>query len=97
MAQPDPAAIINVPAGQYIQQILKKNDHAKRSTDTLLFYGQSTKDTIAARLLIVRVNDAGEIAGWDNARKLLEFKMCLQDKAVSWFEGLTEDRVDTNN
>jgi hypothetical protein len=97
MAQPDPAAIINVPAGQYIQQILNKNDHAKRSTDTPLFYGQWTKDTIAARLLIVLVNDAGEIARWDNARKLLEFKMCLQDKAVGWFEGLTQDRVDTNN
>jgi hypothetical protein len=69
----------------------------KRSTNILLNYGQSTKDTIAALLLIVRVNNAGEIAGWDNARKLLEFKMCLRDKAVGWFEGLTEDGVDTNN
>jgi hypothetical protein len=93
----NPAAVINVPAGQNIQQILNNHDHAKRSTDIPLYYGQSTKDTIAARLLIVRVNDAGEIAGWDNARKLLEFKVCLRDKAVGWFEGLTEDRVDTNS
>jgi len=101
MAQPNPAvpppAVINVPAGQNIQQILKNHDCAKRSTDIPLFYGQSTKDTITACQLIVRVNDAGEIAGWDNARKLLEFKMCLRDKAVGWFEGLTEDGVDTNN
>jgi Retrotransposon gag protein len=93
----NPAAVINVPAGQNIQQILNNHDHAKRSTNIPLYYGQSTKDTIAASLLIVRVNNAGEIAGWDNARKLLEFKMCLQDKAVGWFEGLTEDGVDTND
>jgi hypothetical protein len=98
MAQPNPPAyVINVPAGQNIQQILNNHDCSKRSTDIKLYYGQSTKDTIAARLLIVRVNDAGEITGWDNARKLLEFKECLPDKAVGWFEGLTEDGVDTNN
>jgi hypothetical protein len=92
MAQPNPAAIINIPAGQNIQQILQNHDRAKRSTDIPLFYGQTAKDTIAARLLIVRVHDAGEIAGWDNACKLQEFKMCLRDKAVRWFEG-----IDTND
>ncbi len=91
------AGIIKVPAGQNIQQVLNDHDCAKRSTDIPLFYGQLARDTIAARLLIVRVNDAGEIAGWDNNQKLLEFKMCLQDKAVGWFEGLTEDGVDTAN
>ena len=29
-------------------------------------------------------------------RSLLEFKMCLRDKAVGWFEGLAEDGVDVN-
>ncbi len=95
MAQPQPpAAIINVPAGQ---QNLINHDRAKRSTDIPLFYGQPARDTIAARLLIIRVNDAGEIASWNDNHKLLEFKMCLRDKAVGWFEGLTEDRVDTND
>ncbi len=97
MAQPNPAAVINIPAGQNIQQVLHDHDRAKRSTDIPLFYGQSTRDTIAACLLIFCITDAGEIAGWDNARKLLEFKMCLRDKAVGWFEGLTEDGVDTAN
>jgi hypothetical protein len=50
-----------------------------------------------ARLLIVCVNDAGTIAGWDDAHKLLEFKMCLRDKAVGWFEGLIEDGIDVDN
>jgi hypothetical protein len=93
----NPAAVINVPAGQNLQQVLNDHDHAKRSTDIPLFHGQPAWDTIAARLLIVRVNDAGEIASWNNNRKLLEFKMCLRDKAVGWFEGLTEDGVETNN
>jgi hypothetical protein len=91
MAQPVPAAAPN------IAQALANHDHAKRSTDIPLFYGQPGKDTIAARLLIVRVTDAGAIANWNDTRKLLEFKMCLRDKAVGWVEGLTEDRVNTND
>jgi Retrotransposon gag protein len=93
----NPAAVINVPEGQNLAQVLNDHDRTKRSTDIPLFYGQPGRDTIAARLLIIRVTDAGAIAGWDNARKLLEFKMCLRDKAVGWFEGLTEDGVDTDN
>jgi hypothetical protein len=92
-----PAGVINIPAGQSIQQVLNDHDRAKRSTDIPLFYGQPARDTIAAHLLIVHVNNAGEIAGWDNNRKLLEFKMCFRDKAVGWFKGLTEDGVDTAN
>jgi Retrotransposon gag protein len=48
-------------------------------------------------LLIVRINDASAIAGWDKARKLLEFKMCLRDKAVGWFEGLIEERFNVDD
>jgi hypothetical protein len=73
MAQPIiPAAAgaaINVPAGQNIQQVLNDHDCAKRSTDIPLFYSQQGRDTIAACLLIVRVNDAATIAGWDEAAK----------------------------
>jgi hypothetical protein len=100
MAQPNPAnpaVVINVPAGQNLAQVLNDHDCTKRSTDIPLFYGQPGRDTIAARLLIVSVTDAGAIAGWNNDRKLLEFKMCLRDKAVGWFEGITEDGMDTNN
>jgi hypothetical protein len=85
------------PAAPNIAQALADHDCAKRSTDIPLFYGQPGKDTIAARLLIVRVTDAGAIANWNNDRKLLEFKMCLRDKAVGWFEGLTEDGVNTDD
>jgi hypothetical protein len=93
----NPAAIINIPGGQTLAQVLNDHDRTKRSTDIPVYYGQPGRDTIAALLLIVRVTDAGTIAGWDNTRKLLEFKMCLPDKAVGWFEGLTEDGADTDN
>jgi hypothetical protein len=96
MAQPNPPANPAALAGN-LAQILNDHDRTKRSTDIPLYYGQPNWDTIAARLLIIRITDAVAIAGWDNARKLLEFKMCLQDKAVGWFEGLTEDRVNTDN
>jgi hypothetical protein len=91
MANPVAAAPAN------ITQALQDHDCAKRSRDISLYYGQIGKDTIAARLLIIRINDPGAIANWNNDRKLLEFKMCLRDKAVGWFEGLTKDRVATDN
>ncbi len=84
-------------AGPQLAQALNDHDRAKRSTDIPLFYSQPGRDTIAARLLIVRIKDAGAIATWDNARKLLEFKMCLRDKAVGWFEGLIEEGIDVDD
>ena len=100
MANPNPAAAgaaaAGALAGPQLAQALNDHDRAKRSTDIPLYYGQPGRDTIAARLLIVRINDAGAIAGWDNACKLLEFKMCLRDKAVGWFEGLIEERINVD-
>ena len=69
----------------------------KRLTDKKPAAMAAVRVTIAARLLIVRINDAGAIAGWDNARKLLEFKMCLRDKAVGWFEDLIEERINVDD
>ena len=85
MANPNPAAAAAAAAaagalaGPQLAQALNDHDRAKRLTDIPLFYGQPGRDTIAARLLIVRINDAGAIANWNNDRKLLEFKMCLRD------------------
>ena len=100
MAAPNPAgaaAAAGALANPQLAQALNDHDRTKRSTDIPLFYGQPGRDTIAARLLIVRINDAGAIAGWDNARKLLEFKMCLWDKAVGWFEDLIEERINVDD
>jgi hypothetical protein len=85
------------PTGQNLAQVLNNYDRTKRSTDIPLFYRQPNQDTIAARLLITRINDAATIAGWDQARKILEFKMCLRNRVVSWFELLQEDGLDLDN
>jgi hypothetical protein len=37
------------------------------------------------------------IGNWAADRKILEFKMCLRDRAVAWFEGLIEERLDVND
>jgi len=94
---PNPAAPAAGLAGPQLAQALNDHDRAKRSTDIPLFYAQPGRDTIAARLLIVRINDAGAIANWNNDRKLLEFKMCLRDKAVGWFEDLIENRINVDD
>jgi hypothetical protein len=93
----NPAAPAAGLAGPQLAQALNDHDRAKRSTDIPLFYAQPGRDTIAARLLIVRINDAGAIANWNNDRKLLEFKMCLRDKAVGWFEDLIENRINVDD
>jgi hypothetical protein len=72
-------------------------DRTKRSKDIPLFYCQACKDTISACLLIIRVNDTATIGNWAADRKILEFKMCLRDRAVAWFEGLIEEGLDVND
>jgi hypothetical protein len=69
-----------------LAQALNNHDCAKRSIDIPVFYGHKSKDTIAARLLIARINNAAIIAGWDITHKILEFKMCLRDRAIGWWE-----------
>jgi hypothetical protein len=88
----NPVVIANPPATPAAAQ-----DRTKRSKDIPLFYGQAGKDTISARLLIVRVNDTATIGNWAADRKILEFKMCLRDRAVAWFEGLIEEGLNVND
>ena len=80
-----------------VAQALNDHDRAKRSTEIPLFYGQPGIDTIATPLLIIRVNDTATIAGWANDQKILEFKICLRDKAIGWFESLIEDGIYLDN
>ncbi len=49
------AAAAGAPAGPGAPAAAQ--DRTKRSKDIPLFYGQAGKDTISARLLIVRVNE----------------------------------------
>jgi hypothetical protein len=80
-----------------VAQALNDHDCSKRSTDIPLFYGQPGRDTIAAHLLIICINDAATIAGWAIDQKILKFKMSLRDKAVGLFEGFIEDGLDVDD
>ncbi len=95
MAAPNPAIVPAAPATPAAPAAAQ--DRTKRSKDIPLFYGQAGKDTISARLLIVRVNDTATIGNWAADHKILEFKMCLRDRAVAWFEGLIEEGLDVND
>jgi hypothetical protein len=92
---PGNPVVVNPPAAPAAPAAAQ--DRTKRSKDIPLFYGQADKDTISARLLIVRVNDTATIGNWAADRKILEFKMCLRDRAVAWFEGLIEEGLDVND
>jgi hypothetical protein len=99
MAQNPPAnPVFNPPAAHAAPAPAQAaQDCTKRSKDIPLFYGQPGKDTIFARLLIVRVNDTATIGNWAVDRKILEFKMCLRDRAVAWFVGLIEEGLNIND
>jgi hypothetical protein len=62
-----------------------------------LYYGCKEKDTMAARLLIERVDKAATIAGWNATCKIVEFYMCLCDKAIFCWESLQEDHLDLDD
>ncbi len=79
-----------VPRGQLTSPLLEVNWHP-------LFYDQPGRDTIAACLLITFVNYTATITSWDAAQKVLEFKMSLRDRAISWFDLLEEDGLDVND
>jgi hypothetical protein len=88
----NPVVVTNPPAAPAAAA-----DRTKRSKDIPLFYSQPGKDTISACLLIVRVNDTATIGNWAVDRKILEFKMCLRDRAVTWFEGLIEEGLNVDD
>ncbi len=48
-------------------------------------------------MLIVCVNDTATIGNWAVDRKILEFKMCLRDRPVAWFERFIKEGLDIND
>ena len=81
-----------------VEAALRAHERIKRSTDLPLFYGKKDKDTITATLLIDRFEKAAHIANWDNdIRKCEEFYMILRDRALLWWDSLSNfDNVDRN-
>jgi hypothetical protein len=69
----------------------------KRSTELPLFYGRKEKDTCTALYLIERLENAAEIAVWDDARKCKEFYATLRDNALRWWGNLKHHDVALDN
>jgi hypothetical protein len=75
---------------------LNDHDRMRRSTDIPLFYARRDKDTVLPRILIDRIEDAAEIATWNEARKIRELKLCLRERAIIWWKSLKDTNIDTN-
>jgi hypothetical protein len=87
------------PAAAQAQMAAALNDHdrLKRSTEIPLFFGQKSRDSISARLLIDRINTAAQIANWDDARKLRELYMILRGNGLLWWKSLLDAGIDRDN
>jgi hypothetical protein len=73
---------------------LNDHDRMQRSTDIPLFYARRDKDTILPQILIDRIEDAAAIATWDEAHKIRELKLCLQERAIIWWKSLRDTNID---
>ena len=75
---------------QAMQDALNQHHRIKKSTELPLFFGRKDKDSISAKLLVERVDTAGQIATWDAARKCAEFNLILRDRATIWWQSLED-------
>ena len=89
----------NVPqAQQDAQNALLHHDRVRRSTDLPTFHGSNTRDSISARDLITRFENAATIAKWETAeKKCQEFFMLLRDDALVWWASMKDYKTDTKN
>jgi hypothetical protein len=90
MVQPAAAAAAGMAAA------LNDHDCMRRSTDIPLFYARRDKDTVLPQILIDRIEDAAEIATWNEARKIRELKLCLRECTIIWWKSLKDTNIDTN-
>jgi len=82
---------------QNLAAAMQANDQVRRSTQLPLFFGRKDKDTVTPQMLLDRIDVAGAVAPWDNARKRNEFYLILRDRALMWYNSLTDTDVDRDN
>lgn len=73
-----------------VADALREHDRQKKSTDIPLFHAKKDKDTVTARELIVRVQNAAAIGNWDAARKYHELETAMRGAAATWWETLAD-------
>ena len=73
---------------------MERSVRLQRSTDLPLFYGSKDKDTVEPLFLVERVEWAAGVANWNqDQRKIDEFKLSLQDKALIWWKTLADTNI----
>ncbi len=73
---------------------LNDHDRMNSSTDIPLFFANREKDTVLPRILSDHIEDAAEIATWDQARKIRELKLCFRERAIIWWKLLHDNAID---
>ena len=76
-------------AQQDMQNLLDLNNKRKKIQDIPVYYGNG-KDNITGRYLLERIDAAAVVTAtaWDDARRILELKHCLQGPALIWFRAM---------
>lgn len=98
MAQPAAPAAAIPAAQQHAQDALLHHDRVRRSTDLPTFHGIIGKDSISARDLIKRFENAAEIAAWATPKKKCqEFYMILRDNALVWWSTMKDYGIDVED
>jgi len=76
---------------------LNQHDLSKRSTELPLFYGRKEKESCTALYLVERLENAANVATWNDERKCREFYAVLRDNALRWWGNLKTHQVDDKN
>ena len=82
-------AAANAPAPEEMAQILENHEANKKTTTIPVFYGTS-KDTITGKNLIKRINQAANIATWNDQRKLNELINAVRNQAQDDLDAILE-------
>lgn len=76
---------------------LGQHDLTKRATELPLYYGRKEKETCTALYLVKRLENAANVAGWNDQRKCREFYATLRDNALKWWDNLSTHGVGEEN
>ena len=77
-----------MPIDQNQLQTLNAHERNKRVSEIPQFYGVPSKDTVSARQLIVRIEQAALICSWNDEAKALQLACALKERCATWFDGL---------
>ena len=85
-------------ADQAQLQALNEHERNKKVSDLPAYYGVPGKDTITAKQLIRRVEQAATVCNWNDGQKALQLSITFKASALIWYEGLEKSHgLDVND